>query len=52
MAFDNPKDVRPCPRCEGTMTLARIIPEMSGLPEFRTYRCTDCGEVVTVAQEE
>jgi hypothetical protein len=45
---DEPKDVRQCPQCEGTMTLVRITPKIGALPELRSYRCGECEEVITV----
>ena len=29
------------------MALARVTPKLGGLPELRTFRCEDCGEVET-----
>ena len=37
-----------CPNCQGAMAPVHTVPKMGGFPELRSYRCTACGEVVTV----
>jgi hypothetical protein len=40
-----------CPKCGAAMRLVRVTPRLGALPELRTFRCTDCGHVVTVEVE-
>jgi hypothetical protein len=43
-----PKEELPdCPECGARMALVRITPKLGGLPELHTFRCEECGEVMT-----
>jgi hypothetical protein len=33
------------------MAILRIVPKLGGLPELTTYRCIDCGDVMTLEDE-
>jgi predicted RNA-binding Zn-ribbon protein involved in translation (DUF1610 family) len=42
------KDEAPdCPSCGAIMRIVRVVPKLGGLAELRTFRCLDCGEVLT-----
>jgi hypothetical protein len=45
-------DTPPCRNCGNEMRLDRISPPLGGLPEFKTYRCFFCKEVLTEASED
>jgi hypothetical protein len=36
-----------CERCGEAMDLAQTVPAVAGHPEIRSYRCSDCGHVMT-----
>ncbi len=36
-----------CPSCAGTMRLVRVTPRLGADPELHTFRCVECGDVVT-----
>lgn len=36
-----------CPDCGKPMLPARSVPRLGGLPELRTFKCENCGAVVT-----
>lgn len=37
-----------CPGCEKEMKLTKVVPALAGLPELRSYQCSECKNVVTV----
>jgi hypothetical protein len=40
-----------CPSCGGVMRLVHIVPRLGTHPELRSFRCSDCDEVVTRADD-
>lgn len=40
-----------CPSCGGQMRLCRVTPAFAKLPELLSFRCVDCGDVVTEPEE-
>ena len=56
-AMSSPKDQQsrptlPCRDCDGgALELVGTAPRVGPFPELRTYRCADCGHVVTVENE-
>jgi hypothetical protein len=41
-----------CRNCnDGSLELVVTAPRVGPFPELRTYRCADCGHVVTVESE-
>lgn len=52
MKIENPNPLKPyCSRCHRYMILVRRVPRLGALPELDTYRCTVCGDVVTVEHD-
>ena len=50
-APQSPPDLS-CRVCRGqALELALTVPRVGPLPELRTYRCADCGHVVTVESD-
>lgn len=45
--MENPPLVT-CPSCGKEMQLTKAVPALAGLPELRTYQCSDCKEVMTI----
>jgi hypothetical protein len=37
----------PCERCGKSMELANTVPAVAGHPEICSYRCAECGNVVS-----
>lgn len=37
----------PYPACTQPLQLVRVTPAIAGHPELRSFKCADCGEVIT-----
>ena len=55
MSSPNDLQTRPVPPCRdcdgGSLELVVTAPRVGPFPELRTYRCADCGQVVTLESE-
>jgi predicted RNA-binding Zn-ribbon protein involved in translation (DUF1610 family) len=49
MTDDGP--VRDCPKCGQQMKLARITPKIGPHPNLLSFKCDNCGEVVTTIDD-
>lgn len=55
MSSANEPQTRPIPPCRdcdgGSLELVSTAPRVGPFPELRTYRCAECGHVVTVESQ-